>query len=141
MTFGILRIALGNKKKSNIWEMYRFCSNNGISITGGASKLFKYFIKNYSPESIISYADKRWSIGNLYIKMGFNKVSESFPNYFYVQNYYKRYHRFNFRKNVLVKKLKIFDPNLSEWENMKNNGWDRIWDCGTIKFEWISQYK
>jgi len=23
---------------------------------------------------------------------------------------------------------------LTEHENMKNNGWARIWDCGTIKW-------
>jgi hypothetical protein len=30
--------------------------------------------------------------------------------------------------------LKVYDPNLSEWENMKNNGYDRIWDCGNSKY-------
>ena len=27
------------------------------------------------------------------------------------------------------------NPNLTEWENMKINKWDRIWDCGSLKFE------
>ena len=29
----------------------------------------------------------------------------------------------------------LFDPNLTEWENMRTNKWDRIWDCGSLKFE------
>jgi len=57
------------------------------------------------------------------------------PSYFYTKDHYKKYHRFGFRKNVLNKKLNVFDPNLTEWENMKNNGWDRIWDCGNLKYQ------
>jgi hypothetical protein len=25
---------------------------------------------------------------------------------------------------------------LSEWQNMQINGYDRIWDCGHMKFIW-----
>lgn len=32
--------------------------------------------------------------------------------------------------------LPIFDINLTNWENMQLNGYDRIWDCGYIKYEW-----
>ena len=56
------------------------------------------------------------------------------PNYWYIKNG-NRYYRYNFRKNILHKKLEIFDGNISEWENMKVNGYDRIWDCGSFKFE------
>jgi hypothetical protein len=36
----------------------------------------------------------------------------------------------------LKEKLEKFDINLSEWQNMQINGYDRIWDCGHMKFEW-----
>ena len=45
----------------------------------------------------------------------------------------------NFQKHLLKSKLPTFDETLSEWENMKNNGFDRIWDCGTTK--WIYKSK
>lgn len=45
-----------------------------------------------------------------------------------------RQHRYNFRKNVLKTKLPNFDNTLSEWENMQNNHYDRIWDCGNYKY-------
>ena len=32
----------------------------------------------------------------------------------------------------------MFDPHLTEWQNMQLNGYDRIWDCGHYKFEWIN---
>jgi hypothetical protein len=40
----------------------------------------------------------------------------------------------SFQKHKLEKLLKIYNPSLSEWENMKNNGYDRIWDCGHGKY-------
>ena len=138
MTFGNFRIALGLKKSDNQYEMYRFCSKLNTVIIGGSSKLLSYFVKKYKPFKIVSYADKRWSNGDLYNKLEFIKISESTPNYFYTKDHYKKYHRFGFRKSELYKKLILFDPTLSEWENMKNNGWDRIWDCGCIKYEWKS---
>ena len=48
----------------------------------------------------------------------------------------KRYHRFQFRKNVLKDKLEVFDPKLTEYENMLNNDYYRIWDCGNLVYEW-----
>ena len=52
-----------------------------------------------------------------------------------MKHYNKREHRFAYRKSELPKKLQTYDENLSEWENMKNNNYDRIWDCGSIKFK------
>ena len=39
------------------------------------------------------------------------------------------------QQNLGNKILKNFDPALSEWNNMVNNKFDRIWDCGNSK--WI----
>jgi hypothetical protein len=137
MTFGKNRLALGNNKTMiGEYEMYRYATSK--TIVGGASKLLSYFIKTYKPTKIISYADRRWSEGNLYEKLGFIKKSNGVPNYWYFKpGYFNRYHRFNFRKDQLQKKLEVFDPMLTEWENMQNNGWDRIWDCGNLKYELV----
>ena len=43
--------------------------------------------------------------------------------------------RIQFQKHKLKDKLETFDPNITEWENMKANGYDRIWDCGNMVFE------
>ena len=53
---------------------------------------------------------------------------------FYIKNK-NLYNRMNFQKHKLKKLLSTYDPLLSEWENMKLNGYDRIWDCGSLKFE------
>lgn len=137
MTFGKLRVALGNKNKQDEWELYRFCNKIDISIVGSASKLLNFFIKTYFPKKIITYSDKRWNSGTVYTKLNFVKVSDGSPTYWYFGrgNSYKRHHRFGFAKHTLSSKLSSFNPNLSEWENMKLNGYDRIWDCGHSKYQ------
>lgn len=119
------------------YEMSRFCNKLNTSVIGGASKLFKHFVKNYNPSTIVSYSDRRFFNGNVYGQLGFKFIHTTPPNYFYQ----KRRHLFNrqsFQKHKLPKLLSNFDPKLTEWENMKNNGYDRIWDCGNLKYVWES---
>lgn len=135
MTFGTPRFIKSSNKTQ--YEMIRFCTSKNI--VGMASKFIKYFIKIYNPTSIISYADRRWTdkFNNFYEKCGFKKISDGSPGYWYTKNYLERHHRFSFRKSNLSKKLKKYDSNLSEWQNMQLNGYDRIWDCGNLKYELI----
>jgi hypothetical protein len=133
MTFGKSRY---NKKYQ--YELIRFCNKINTLVTGGASKIFKYFIRNYNPESLISYADLRYSKGALYEKLGFTKLKSSTPNYFYFHknNTLKLMSRVQFQKHKLKDKLDIYDPELTEYQNMLNNGYDRIWDCGNGVYEY-----
>lgn len=135
MTFGKKRLALGNKKSNNDeYELIRFCNKLNTSVVGGASKLLNHFIKTYNPVEILSYADKRWSNGNLYKKLGFIEVKSTSPNYFYVVNK-KRKNRFEFRKDVLVKDG--FDSSKTEFQIMEDRGIPRIYDVGSFLFKLI----
>ena len=129
MTFGKGRVVMNGVK--NEWELLRFCNKINHSVIGGASKLFKHFIKNYKPNQLISYADRRWSQGNLYDQLGFNKTHNSTPNYFYVVNN-EREHRFKYRKNLLVESG--FDIKKTEREIMYDRGIYRIYDCGNLVY-------
>ena len=121
--------------KTSDWELVRFCNLINTIVNGGASKLLKHFIKHYNPKNIVSYSDRRYFTGKIYETLGFNFVSHTPPNYHYLINNYKDIrHRMSFQKHKLEKLLKIYNPSLSEWENMKNNGYDRIWDCGHGKY-------
>ena len=125
MTFSKKSISKGSKPTINDWELSRFCES--IRVIGGASKLLKYFIKTYNPKSIISYADKRWSLGNLYNKIGFVQLTDTPPNYWYIK-LQKRIHRF------VLRKKKNESKNFTEWEIRQSQGWNRIWDCGNFKY-------
>lgn len=132
MTFSHPRISTGGKKEEDTYEIVRFSSKNVIGL---GSKLLKYFIKNYNPKTIISYADKRWSFNtekSIYNKMGFTFVGDTVPNFWYVKHDDKRFHRYTYRKDVLVKKG--FDKNKSGDLIMKELGYLKVWDCGNLKF-------
>ena len=131
MTFGMLRKNLGSKSMDGEYEMIRFCNKTGVNVVGGASKLLKYFIDEVKPKSIISYADKRWSDGNLYYKLGFMHTHDSKPNYFYVVGKHRE-NRFKYRKSELVRQG--FDSNKSEQEIMEERKIPRIYDCGCMCF-------
>lgn len=131
MTFSVGRNSMGTLRQEGKWELSRFATK--ASIVGGASKLLKYFIRNYNPKTIISYADRRWSVGNLYEQIGFKCTGASSPSYWYTKDYRVRLYRYNFRKSILLKLGA--DPNKTEWEIMQELGYDRIWDCGTLRYE------
>ena len=132
MTFGGLRSNLGQTAKEGHWELVRFCNLKKYSVVGGASRLLKYFIRNYHPEEIISYADKSWSNGRLYENLGFKNIGQTDPNYFYVVDGIRE-NRYNFRKNILVEKG--YDSNMTEHEIMLSRKIYRIYDSGSFKFK------
>lgn len=134
ITFGSLRNVTGNKSITDKYELIRYSTRLNTSVIGGFSKLLKYFIKQHNPTCILSYADRRWSKGNLYKSNGFKFIHNTPPNYWYMKHFNNREHRYKFRKSELFKLLNNYDNNLSEWDNMKNNKYDRIWDCGSKKY-------
>ena len=134
MCIGKPRINLGRKTSlEDEYELLRFCNKLNTNIVGGASKLFKYFITNYSPTLITSYCDYRWSIGNMYEALGFTLSHHSQPNYYYIIGN-NRKNRFKYRKSELIKEG--FDPEKSEKEIMEERGIHRIYDCGSLVYIW-----
>ena len=98
-----------NKKYD--YEWVRGCPASNTVIIGGTSKLFKYFIKNYNPTSVLCYADWNLFNGNGYKQCGFIFDGYTGPDKFYIQA--KPILRINrnpymykeFKKLVLQKKL------------------------------------
>lgn len=109
----------------NNFELNRFCNKLNNNIVGGASKLFKYFINNYNPDSIISFSNNSYSNGDLYLKLNFKIDKILKPDYQYILNN-KREHKFNFRKNRLKN------------EKIKEN-LTKIYDAGKIKFIYLGK--
>jgi predicted Zn-ribbon and HTH transcriptional regulator len=120
--------------KNYEFELVRFANKKFISVIGGFSKLLKYFERIYNPSSIITYADRRISSGNLYEKTGFKFLRDTNPNYFYI-NEMELESRIKFQKHKLKNLLEDFNPDLSEHENMLNHGIFRIYDVGNKVYE------
>lgn len=128
------------KNNDGEFELSRYATKQNYLIRGLASKFIKHFINEYNPTSIISFADRRWTINpenNLYTNLGFNLVSITKPNYYYYNSKiskYKRFHKFGFGKNNLKKRFPDLDYNKTEKELTSELGYDKIWDCGLFKY-------
>lgn len=66
MSFGKPRFS-----KNCEYELLRYANKYSYRIIGGAEKLFKHFIEEYCPNSIISYCDIDKFSGQVYEKLGF----------------------------------------------------------------------
>lgn len=123
-TFGKPRF---NKKYE--YELLRLCTKQNYSVVGGLSKILKFFKQNYS-SSIISYACRKYSIGNVYEKTGFTFIENSKPSYLYTKDdivlsrYQCQKHKL---KNLLGNE---YDCDLTEKENMIKSGYHKVFDCG-----------
>ncbi|MCK9597005.1 hypothetical protein M0R19_07495 [Candidatus Pacearchaeota archaeon] len=130
MTFSKPSIAKGGDPNSKAFEISRFASKLNTNISGMANRLFKYFVEKYNPISVFTYADARWSSGDIYLKMGFEYKKWTGLNYWYTDGF-DRWHRFRFRKG------KDDPKDMPEWMIRGFQGLYRIWDCGHYKFEKI----
>jgi transposase-like protein len=137
----VMVASFGKNRFSNQfqYECSRITSHSIYTVVGGVSRLIKHFIDEVSPKSISSFADLRFGTGGVYEKCGFTYLGDSDPNYWYSKGYCNPlYSRVKFQKHKLKEQLETFDESKTEFENMIDNGWDRIWDCGNAKYGWWS---
>lgn len=137
MTFGKPRF---NDKYD--YELIRMCFKTRVTIVGGAQKMLKYFIKQYKPAQIMTYADLTKFNGSVYEKIGFSKCNDNsitVPNYVWVDaNSNTVFKRYQTVKSRLVK-LGIGDETETEDSMMRNSGYLKLYDSGQLKFEYYIQ--
>lgn len=124
------------------YELIRFATLKNINISGGASKLLNYFEKNFKPKSIITFLNNRWSIDDtkFYPKLGFIFNNKSGPNKYILDknNFLIVKNRLQFQKHKLRNIDNFeFDENLSADQNIINNKYRLIWDCGNVVYHKI----
>lgn len=135
MTFGKPRY---NKKYD--WELLRLCSLQGITVVGGASKLFSAFVTAHQSDrsqSIISYCDKSKFTGSVYQQIGMKKLSDTAPNQIWSKDNKK------ITQNLLNQRGfdqlfgTTFGKGTSNEELMLKHGWLPVYDCGQFVFEYV----
>jgi len=123
----------------NNWELVRFASDYHFRCSGVGGKLFKYFVSNYEFNEIKSFADRRWTINeedNLYTKLGFINDGVTKPSFtYYFPKLYgcERKHKLTLKKTKMLKEHPEFEG-MTEKEMTQELGYDRIWDCGLIRY-------
>lgn len=132
-----------SKSSQHEWELVRYATSLNTKVVGGADLLFDVFVMQHSPSSVVLYHDYRWFIPDHIESLGFSLSHNTEPDFTYFERSQKPpvtlIPRGRFQKHKLAKKLKTFDPEKTEWENMVENGYDRIWDCGNGVFVWEAE--
>jgi len=116
------------------YELLRYASS--VNVIGGAKKLWAFFLKEFSPKSVISYCDLSKFSGKTYLDLGFLLLRTSPPSKHWYniktkthitdnllrQRGYDQLHRTNFGKRTSNEKL------------MLENGYLPIYDCGQATY-------
>jgi len=123
------------------WTLTRTSFMAGSQVIGGVSRMFKYFIKANDPNQVIDYTDRRLFIASGHSKMGFNEqVQITSPGNSLTngRRLFSRRHYRHWGDRHFKNKLP-WDDALTDTENLANNGWWWVWDCGKIKNTWIKK--
>lgn len=121
-------------------ELIRYCYSKHI--VGGEEKLFSYFVKQYKPDSIISYCDLSKFTGRLYEKLGFVcKSKDVMPSRHWVHCRSKKHITDNLLRQrgfdqLLGDMYGKFGKGTSNEELMLSHGFAEVYDCGQATYIW-----
>lgn len=133
MTFGRARF-----DKEAQYELLRLCTKSGVTVIGGAERLIKYFITEYSPESIVSYCNISKFTGEVYNRIGFKYLGVTTPNYVWVSSDSRRVlTRYQCQKSRLVK-LGLGTEDETENSIMEGLGYYKVYDSGNNKYAYTA---
>ena len=142
----VMCLRLGGSSCREGWELVRFAGKINYHVRGIGGKLFNYFVEKYNAESVTSFCDRRFLMdmnNNLYTNIGFKLDSINRPDFMYVNANAvipRVYHKMLLNRKKMIKKCG-FSEKMTETEMVKELGYDRIWNCGLIKYVWESQDK
>ena len=131
MTFGKSRF-----NKNCEYELLRYCSH--YNVVGGAEKLFKYFVDNYKPNSIVSYCDTSKFSGKVYDALGFKYIKTNSPR----KHWYSVKEKRHITDGLLLSQGydRLFKENhgkgTSNEELILDRGYLPIYDCGQSTYIW-----
>jgi hypothetical protein len=99
--------------------------------------MFKFFIETVNPDKVVDYTDRRLFEASGHYAMGFERLGVTkVCNYLtdgtrlFSRRYYRHWGKRHFKYKM------PWNDSLSDTENLANNGWWWVWDCGKIKNVW-----
>ena len=129
--------------KSRDWTLTRYATR--LPVAGGASRLFKAFVREHNPSRVKSFSDNRFFSGEMYEKLGFVMDKESAPDYGVWHQRLGLMPKSAWQRKKLparAKELGVdieFDPETdprTEREMTYLLGARRIYDCGKKRWVW-----
>lgn len=133
----VMAVSYGKSRFGSETEIIRMATKINTVVVGGMSKLINQIKKNN--DNIVCYADRRYSTSkdcgysNVFSYVGVTDVNW----YGFSKKDYVLYSRHKFMRHKFKEMIgDLFDDSKTTFENMIDNGYDRIWDCGNLKFIW-----
>lgn len=83
-TFAQPRTQLRGRLPHRSAELLRVASRLGTTVVGGLDKLLKTYLTNHPADDLMTYADRDWSDGASYRKLGFEQTGETEPQQFWL---------------------------------------------------------
>lgn len=125
-----------NKLNNNKYELVRHCSLINYKVSNGLNKLLNYITDKIANTIITSVDISKYNL-NAYYNIGWELVSFSEPECAFYKNKNKYSQKeYPNLENILSKKN--INNNLSYSDNMKNNYFLKIYDCGKANLKYCS---
>lgn len=140
-TFGVNDRGVG--AKTRVWTLSRYATR--ITVAGAASRLFKAFLTEHSPQEVKSFSDNRYFDGGMYEKLGFTLEEETAPDYQVWSPKLGLRPKSHYQRRNLAARLKehgvdaAFDAETdprTEAEVTYSMGCRRLYDCGKKRWVW-----
>ena len=135
---GVMTLGKPRFNKEYEYEIIRVCWKPGILVIGGLEKLFKAFIEEFNPASIVTYSDIAKFTGSSYLRLGFKTDENSItsPNYVWVKpSTNEVITRYQAQKHKLVEN-RLGTNEQTEAEIMENIGFLRVYDAGNLRLQY-----
>lgn len=128
---------------NRVWTLSRYATR--VTISGGASKLFKAFVDEHAPSEIKSFSDNRYFSGAMYTQLGFDLEENSRPDYQVWSPKAGLKSKSQYQRRCVQARLKehgyseSYDADVdprSERDMTYYMGARRIYDCGKKRWVW-----
>jgi hypothetical protein len=140
-------LTLKHTADPSVLDLNRFAVDTGFHVPGAFSKLLSHFLRSYtgSWSSIITYADRCWSQGNVYLKNGFTLTHETPPAFHGVERtaLLKRVSRRAYTHERLARRFPEFymqSGHPSQLDVLKQAGVKVVYDCGNFAFKLSNRF-
>lgn len=133
MTFGKPRY-----NRNYEYELLRLCTKFDYIVVGGAERLFKHFLKEQDPNSIISYCDLSKFTGEVYTRLGFKLKANAQPS----KHWYNERDKIHVTDNLLRQQGfdRLFGTELGKDASnealMLEHGFLEVYDAGQATYIW-----